>query len=483
VPNAVHARIYDWTSGQPYLAQKICAILERWHTDEELGCPEPEDVDRAVREFLLVPDPLKSDSNISHILDGLRDEHLRNLFRSVMSGNPIQDRRAMDLYLLGVVKKVRGHLTVRNRIYAQVLDSYIVKESQIPTLKESHALLVGVGEYPHPRFASLPATVRDAQAITAVLTAPARCGYPSANVRVLTGEQATATNIRTDLKALAESTTPETTVFVYLSGHGGRALEGGVWRTYLCPREADPDNLAQTAISGDELSALLAAIPARKLLVMLDACHAAASAELKAADGTAIWKAGLPDGYYESLSHGSGRVVIASSKEDQFSYVRKQGDLSLFTWHLCEALSGKAAVRGDGLIHVLDVFHYVNEAVQADEPKQVPILKVKDLDLNFPIALDRGGKGTGVGPTVGAMPLTGIREQIVRDPIGGAKALSEYLKTRPERSGIRNEVDLKRADLERIQHDLDLFGPNPSDQAAKNRAVYFLLRTCVELEG
>ena len=46
----------------------------------------------------------------------------------------------------------------------------------------------------------------------------------------------------------------------------------------------------------------------------------------------------------------------------------------------------------------------------------------------------------------------------------------------------RNEVDLKRADLERIQHEMDLFGPNPSDQAAKNRAVYFLLRVCLELE-
>ncbi len=31
-------------------------------------------------------------------------------------------------------------------------------------------------------------------------------------------------------------------------------------------------------------------------------------------------------------------------------------------------------------------------------------------------------------------------------------------------------------------HDLDLFGPNPGDQAAKNRAVYFLLRVCLELE-
>ena len=343
-----------------------------------------------------------------------------------------------------------------------------------------HALLIGVGDYTHPRFAGLPATVRDAQALAAVLTDPARCGYLPANVKVITSPDATAANIRAALESLAQSTNSQSTVFLYFSGHGGRASESGTWRAYLCPREADPDDLAHTAIPGDEFSTLLAAIPAGKLLVMLDACHAAGSAELKATDGTVVWKAGLPDDYYEALSQGSGRVVIASSKEDQFSYVRPQGDLSLFTYHLLQALRGKAAVRGDGLIHVLDVFHYVNEAVQADEPKQTPILKVKDLDLNFPIAFDRGGKG--IGPTPAMADVVAIREHIVHDPIAGAKALSEYLTGQPEWATKRNEVDLKRTELRRIQHDLDLFGPNPGDQAAKNRTVYFLLRMCLELE-
>ncbi|MDY7080543.1 MAG: caspase family protein [Chloroflexota bacterium] len=371
----------------------------------------------------------------------------------------------------------------------------------------AHALLIGVGDYTHPRFASLPATVSDAHAIATVLTDPTLCGYPPANVHTITGPDATAASIRTALESLARSTNSQSTVFLYFSGHGGRGLtpppaagaatpspllpggrgEGdggrgeGHWRAYLCPREADPDDLAHTAIPGDDFSALLAAIPARKLLVMLDACHAAGSASLKAAGGALVWKAGLPDDYYEALSQGSGRVVIASSKEDQFSYVRPQGDLSLFTHHLREALGGKAAVRDDGLIHVLDVFHYVNEAVHTDEPKQTPILKVKDLDMNFPIALDRGG-GKGTVPTPAAAGVAAIREQIVSVPIAGAKALSDYLAVRPEWAARRNEVDLKRAELKRIQHDLDLFGPNPSDQAAKNRAVFFLLRVCLELE-
>jgi uncharacterized caspase-like protein len=286
-------------------------------------------------------------------------------------------------------------------------------------LFNARALLVGIGDYTHPRFASLPATARDARALAAILVEPGRCGYPSTHVRTITGPDGNAANIRAALEALAASTNPESTVLVYFSGHGGRALQGGQWRVYLCPREANPDELPHTAISGDEFSDRLATIPARKLLVMIDACHAAGSATLKAADGAPVWKAGLPEVYYEALSRGSGRIVIASSKGDQFSYVRPQSDLSLFTYHLREALGGKAAVRDDGLVHVLDVFHYVNEAVQADEPRQTPVLKVNDLDLNFPIAI------APARTIQAAMPkswrdVAAIRERIVRDPVAGA---------------------------------------------------------------
>lgn len=126
---------------------------------------------------------------------------------------------------------------------------------------------------------------------------------------------------------------------------------------------------------------------------MLDACHAAGSAQLKGTGGAWAWKVGLPETYYAALSQGSGRVVIASSKGDQRSYVRQQGDLSLFTYHLLSALNGGAAIRGDGMIRVLDVYHHVSDGVQREHADQTPILKVHDMDLNFPLALDPGGQG------------------------------------------------------------------------------------------
>src|SRR5438445_338075 len=102
-------------------------------------------------------------------------------------------------------------------------------------------------------------------------------------------------------------------------------------------------NQAQALIVGvgnyrHPLFAALAATPAHKLVVVLDACHAAGAVAIKASDGGLSWKNSLPDSYYQALAEGSGRVVIASSRENQYSALRSQGDLSLFTWHMLKGL-------------------------------------------------------------------------------------------------------------------------------------------------
>lgn len=344
-----------------------------------------------------------------------------------------------------------------------------------------YALAVGVGKYVHSQYADLAETVRDAQAIESILVDPNKCGYLPEHIQILTNEQATGKNIRSELERLAQSANPDSTVFIFFSGHGGRSYKDGSWYTYLCPREADPTNLSKTAISGDDFSGLIASIRAQKVLVVIDACHAGGAAEFKSAEGLPIWEAGLPDTFYEKLSSGSGRVIIASSKPEQSSFVRTQGDLSLFTWHLLKALDGKAAIRMDGLIHVLDVFHYVNEEVSKEKPEQVPTIKVRDLDLNFPIALHFGGKGTTVSTVIGNEIIT-IRERIINNPINGSKALSEFLAKQPKWTAKRNEVDLRRAELEHIQYEIELFGPNDNDKASKNRVIFSLLRICLEVE-
>ncbi len=249
------------------------------------------------------------------------------------------------------------------------------------------ALIIGVGEYLHPRFENLPATVLDARELGNVLHDPSRCAYPPGNVEILTGGTATRHNIRLALLTLGQRSTEDSTVLIYFSGHGCRVMENDNWQTYLCPREADPDRLADTAISGQEFSQLLGDIPAAKMVIFLDTCHAGGSLQLKGEADGEVWRRNIPASYLRALSEGSGRVIIASSKEKQLSYDRPQEDYSVFTWHLIEGLRGKAIHHNERYVRILDLFNHVNEQVRREQPGQQPVLEAKSLDDNFPIAL------------------------------------------------------------------------------------------------
>ncbi|MCA9957432.1 MAG: caspase family protein, partial [Anaerolineales bacterium] len=127
---------------------------------------------------------------------------------------------------------------------------------------QGHALLIGVG-------ADLPNTVDDAVGLTDILRDPERCAYPQAQVRQLTAASATRQHILDGLDRLAQVST-DATVIIYFSGHGYefRSTFGKAY--FLMPFGYDVNRLAETAVSAQELTAKLQAIPAQKLLLLLD---------------------------------------------------------------------------------------------------------------------------------------------------------------------------------------------------------------------
>jgi hypothetical protein len=263
-------------------------------------------------------------------------------------------------------------------------------------MDNAHALIIGIANY--RTINRLPETVlKDARDIGALLKDAGRCAYPAGNVTLLLDGDATREKIRAELKTLRGRTDADSTVFLYLSSHGARVESGPNAGEYLLPVDTvypGYDRLGQTAISGAELSQALGVLPARKVLVVLDCCHAAGVAEVKGLEGESGLKA-LSDGYYEALSRGTGRVVLASSRHDESSYVKPGAPNSLFTQHLLVGLEG-GIPSDDGLIKVFDLFEYLQPRVTADEPRQHPIFKGV-LEQNFPVALYLGGKKGVVG--------------------------------------------------------------------------------------
>jgi hypothetical protein len=258
-------------------------------------------------------------------------------------------------------------------------------------MDNAYALVIGIANYQH--ISGLPATVlNDAQEVYNLLIDPSMCGYQPENVTLLRDQDATQAAIRQALAGLSTRATADSTVFFYISSHGGRVESGPAAGEYLLPVDTDyssSEAVARTAIAGAEFTEALRAITARKVLVAFDCCHSGGIGQPKDALAPAI-KAGFSDSYYEQLKSGKGRVILASSRDNEYSWVLPGAPNSLFTQQLLGGLRGGIASE-DGLIRIFDVFEYIQPRITAAQQNQHPIFK-GELEENFPIALYVGGK-------------------------------------------------------------------------------------------
>jgi metacaspase-1 len=262
--------------------------------------------------------------------------------------------------------------------------------------QDGYALIVGIANY--PKVKKLPSAVlKDAEDTQRLLISPSRCGYQADHVRLLLDNQATGEQIRKGFAWLAQEAHAKATALVFFSGHGGRLKTETQTYNYLLPYEADRSDISGTAISGEELTGLLRPIKAQRLLVFFDCCYAGGTGETKGPDGEeAEFKSGIDETYYDKLSSGTGRVIIASSRSDEESLILHGMENSLFTHYLLKALEGECRTRDDGLIRVFDLFDYISERVPA-RGDQHPIFKSSEMEDNFPVVLYLAGKHKTVG--------------------------------------------------------------------------------------
>ncbi len=271
----------------------------------------------------------------------------------------------------------------------------------MPELSNAHALVVGIAAYQN--IGALPPTVRkDAQDMYDLLVSPAHCAYPTDNVQLLLDEQATKPALTAAFTQLASRAAAGATVLIFFSGHGARFERAGLAQQFLLPVEANTtslNSLMQTAISGDELTELFNAISAERLVIVFDACHAGGLGATKSAEQLPA-KGGLGENLYEALKQGRGRVIFASSRDTEESWVLPGATNSLFSHHLLAGLRGGAPGPG-GVVRVFDLFDYLQPKVTGDQPKQHPVFKA-EIETNFPLALFQGGQAPAPVPPLPA---------------------------------------------------------------------------------
>lgn len=273
-------------------------------------------------------------------------------------------------------------------------------------IENAHALLIGVGRCQHAAW-SLPVTTLDVQALSRTLADPDLCRYPKGNIRVLSDEAASREGILAELAKLAQTAAavPDSTVFVYYSGHGWRDTSDSRERYFLIPSDVDPDDLTSSALSAEDFIHALRSLRSQRVLVMMDTCHAAAMADAKepalAPIPMGFVEEPLPKAFVNELGAGEGRAVFLSCRATQKSWIPpSEGSLSIFTHHLVAGLQGAGSAAGARVVTVSSLMGYLGAAVPESARRigreQTPFFKFETEEL--PVALIRGGKGE---PAVG----------------------------------------------------------------------------------
>jgi hypothetical protein len=237
---------------------------------------------------------------------------------------------------------------------------------------QGYALLVGIGAYQQHPVLNVPTTVHDAAAIAAVLRDPHACGYPKEQVTVLNDTTATRDGVLKALDRLA-GLSEDATVFLFYSGHGATGADGNYCLTTYDTKIEAGRVVAGTGIGEQELLTRLRAINAKRLLLIVNACHGGAVSPVLEAGEQALAGTQLPEKTATALlATGTGRVIVTACHEDQVSFVGG-GDLTLFGQALVDGLQGKGdyIANRHGFISAFDLYSHLYDTLQTWVPQQI----------------------------------------------------------------------------------------------------------------
>jgi Caspase domain len=141
---------------------------------------------------------------------------------------------------------------------------------------QGHALLIGVGTYQHAPLMNVSLTVRDAEAVAKVLRDPHLCDYTAEQVTLRSDSAATRNGILTSLDRIA-ALTEDVTVVLFYSGHGMTGADGNYYLTTYDTKIENKRVIPGSGVSEQELLTKLRAIKAKRLLLIINACHSARS--------------------------------------------------------------------------------------------------------------------------------------------------------------------------------------------------------------
>lgn len=251
--------------------------------------------------------------------------------------------------------------------------------------------MIGISDYREKSIPAVKYAKRDAEIMAGYLQNVG--GIPKANIKVLTNEGAT----KSDLEAYIEDwlqrrVSERSTIFIYYAGHGAPDTQGR--EAYIVPYEGHPD-FPSKLYPLKKMYESLNKLPARNMVAMLDSCFSGSG-------GRSVTKAGVRDLVIVSIEDpilARGKImVLAASTGTQISSDYDKAQHGLFTYYLLKGMGGEADRDANGTIEIGELYDYVRKTVsdtasielnRDQTPVLLPSAEAAGNRLKIPLAVIR----------------------------------------------------------------------------------------------
>lgn len=260
-------------------------------------------------------------------------------------------------------------------------------------VQQKWALVIGIGRFSDRSIPRLNYTTADANAIAAQLKDPGIGRFPTANVHVLTDEQATTKNIKEELNWIARHAQPNDLVLIYVATHGTpRTLDTAGGANYLVTYDTevysagnfDEDAMFATAYPMVELAnAVATRMKALRTAVILDTCYSGGSMKNESPKMNAAMANTAPSNQMLArMSQGTGRIVMSASQVNEESLESDELRHGYFTYFLLQALKNDKGMAPLSQVYA-EVAQQVSQRVSAAGLHQHPVMSRSSEDADF----------------------------------------------------------------------------------------------------
>jgi len=223
-------------------------------------------------------------------------------------------------------------------------------------LKNSYAIVIGIETY-RQKLPKADFAISDAKLMGEYLSKV--MGYPEENIVLITNEHATKSDFEKYFEQwLANHVEKDGRLFIYYSGHGAPNPKTG--DAYLVPYDGDPSFIAQTGYPLKRLYETLGKLPAREIIVALDACFSGAGGRSVLAEGARPLVMNLET----TVSLPKNIAVMAAASGTQISSTYKEKGHGLFTYFMLKGIKDEGVLGPDGSVLLDDLFSYVKPQVE-----------------------------------------------------------------------------------------------------------------------